>query len=110
MNHLSLGVGREGALCIILDPSDSMPMGKVGEDKDLLEPEDDVDLTTLRSDFLPDLNVLEQKAISHSLEGFSFPKDTNDEATLFLEDTPPVHEDGGALPEEDFFIGDHAVD
>jgi condensin complex subunit 2 len=50
MNHLSLGVGREGALRIILDPSDSMPMGKVGEDKDLLEPEDDVDLTTLHSE------------------------------------------------------------
>jgi condensin complex subunit 2 len=50
MNHLSLGVGSEGALRVIFDPSDStMPMGKVGEDKDLLEPEDDVDLTTLRS-------------------------------------------------------------
>ncbi|KAF8479765.1 condensin complex subunit 2/barren [Russula ochroleuca] len=129
MNHLSLGVGSEGALRVIFDASDSM--GKVGEDEDLLEPQDDVDLTALRSDFLPDLEVLERKAISHSLEGFSFSKDTwaLDEAALFLEDTPPVHDDGGsevdgfepgptgdfvdadhsALPEEDFFMGDNAV-
>jgi hypothetical protein len=46
MNHLSLGVGSEGALRVIFDASD--PMGKVGEDEDLLEPEDDVDLTALR--------------------------------------------------------------
>jgi len=46
MNHLSLGVGSEGALRVIFDASD--PMGKVGEDEDLLVPEDDVDLTVLR--------------------------------------------------------------
>jgi condensin complex subunit 2 len=77
------------------------------------------------------LEVLELKAISHSLEGFSFSRDTwaLDDAALFREDTPPVHDDGGsevddfdpgptgdfvdaghsALPEEDFFMGDHAV-
>jgi condensin complex subunit 2 len=77
------------------------------------------------------LEVLERKAISHSLEGFSFSRDTwaLDEATLFRDDTPPVHSvagnevdgfepgstgdfvDGGnsALPEEDFFMGDHTV-
>jgi condensin complex subunit 2 len=48
MNHLSLGVGREAALRVIFDAGDSM--GKVGEDEDLLEPEDDVDLTALRSE------------------------------------------------------------
>jgi hypothetical protein len=48
MNHLSLGVGSEGALRVIFDASDSM--GKVGEDEDLLEPQDDVDLTALRSE------------------------------------------------------------
>ena len=49
MNHLGLGVGSEGALRVIFDASDSM--GKVGEDEeDLLEPEDDVDLTALRSE------------------------------------------------------------
>ncbi|KAI9511591.1 condensin complex subunit 2/barren [Russula earlei] len=125
MNHLSLGVGSEGALRVIFDASDSM--GKVGEDEDLLEPEDEVDLSALRYDFLPDLEVLEQKAISHSLEGFSFSKDTwaLDEAALFREDSPLVRDgvDGfepgssgdsidaglGAPPEEDFFMGDHAV-
>lgn len=130
MNHLGLGVGSEGALRVIFDASDSMR--KVGEhEEDLLEPEDDVDLAALRSDFFPDLEVLERKAISHSLEGFSFSRDTwaLDEATLFRDDTPPVHNvagnevDGsepgssgefveggnGALPEEDFFMGDHTV-
>ena len=144
MNHLGLGVGSEGALRVIFDASDSM--GKVGEDEDLLEPEDDVDLTALRSetvtffpasyphlagsgDFFPDLEVLDRKAISHSLEGFSFSSDSwaLDEATLFRDDTP-VHDvagnevdgfepgstgdfDGGnsALPEEDFFMGDHTA-
>ena len=49
MNHLSLGVGSEGALRVIFDASDSMR--KDGEDEeDLLEPEDDVDLTALRSE------------------------------------------------------------
>ena len=82
-------------------------------------------------DFLPDLEILERKAISHSLEGFSFSSDTwaLDEAALFREDTPLVQNDGGneadgyesglggdfietshgAVPEEDFFMGDQAV-
>src|SRR5712671_985890 len=145
MNHLSLGVGSEGALRVIFDASDSM--GKVGEDEDLLEPEDDVDLTALRSefvtlpvscpylpctdDFLPDLEVLEPKAISPSLEGFSFSRDTwaLDEAALFRDDTPLVQDAGGnevegiepgpsgdfidaghsGPPEQDFFMGDHGI-
>ncbi|KAH9000295.1 barren [Lactarius akahatsu] len=129
MNHLSLGVGSEGAVRVIFDASDSM--GKVGEDEDLLEPEDDVDLTALRSDFLPDLEVLDRKAISHSLESFSFSRDTwaLDEAAFFRDDTPLVQDNGNdevngfepaisgdsadagqnALPEEDFFMGDQAV-
>jgi condensin complex subunit 2 len=48
MNHLSLGVGSEGALRVIFDASDSM--GKFGEDEDLFELEDNVDLTALRSE------------------------------------------------------------
>ncbi|KAI0283714.1 condensin complex subunit 2/barren [Russula aff. rugulosa BPL654] len=97
MNHLGLGIGSEGTFRVIFYASDSM--GKVGED--------DVDLTTLCSDFLPDLEVLERKAISHPLEGFSF------SITLFRDDTP-VHDlltridwrfrrcGNSALPEEDF--------
>src|SRR6266404_184788 len=53
MNHLGLGVGSEGALRVIFDASDSM--GKVGEEEDLFEPEDDVDLTVLRSEGVPSL-------------------------------------------------------
>lgn len=77
------------------------------------------------------MEVLERKAISHSLEGFSFSRETwaLDEAALFRDDTPPLHDvtgnevdgfepgstgdlvDGGnsALLEEDFFMGDHTV-
>jgi condensin complex subunit 2 len=82
-------------------------------------------------DFLPDLEVLDRKAISHSLESFSFSRDTwaLDEAAFFRDDTPPDQDDGSdevngfepaisgdlgdggdnALPEEDFFMGDQAV-
>ncbi|EPQ56454.1 barren [Gloeophyllum trabeum ATCC 11539] len=75
MNHLSLGVGSEGAMRVIFDASDSM--GKTGEEEeDVQEPEDEVDLSYLRSQFLPDLDVLEDKAISHSLAGFSFSLDS----------------------------------
>ena len=77
------------------------------------------------------MEILERKAISHSLEGFSFSSDTwaLDEAALFREDTPLGQNSGGneadgfepdptgnfidtsnsAIPEEDFFMGDHAV-
>jgi condensin complex subunit 2 len=52
MNHLGLGVGSECALRVIFDGSDSVR--KAGEDEeDLLEPEDDVDLTALRSETVP---------------------------------------------------------
>ncbi|KAI0295968.1 condensin complex subunit 2-domain-containing protein [Russula brevipes] len=98
MNHLGLGVGSEGALRVIFDASDSM--GKVGEEEDLLEPEDDVDLTTLRSDFFPDLEdtppVRDNRG--DDAEGFG-PGPTGDSFD-------PGH---SALLEEDFFMGDHAV-
>jgi len=77
------------------------------------------------------LEVLDRKAISHSLENFSFSRDTwaLDEAAFFRDDTPLVQDDGSgevdgfgpaingdpadpdhsALPEEDFFMGDQAV-
>jgi condensin complex subunit 2 len=74
------------------------------------------------------LEVLERKAISHSLEGFSFSRDTwaLDEAALYRDDSPLVQDDGSdavnhfepgdfvdsgqsAHPEEDFFMGDQAV-
>ena len=77
------------------------------------------------------MEVLDRKAISHSLEGFSFSRDTwaLDDAAFFRDDTPLVQDDGSdegdgfepaisgdsadagptAQPEEDFFMGDQAV-
>ncbi|CCM07077.1 uncharacterized protein FIBRA_09401 [Fibroporia radiculosa] len=134
MNHLSLGVGSEGSLRVIFDASDSM--GKDGKEDELLEePEDEIDLSHLRSQFLPDLSALDVKAISHSLEGFSFSKDafSFDESTFFRDDPPSFDHDGGdddddaivndpadgqggeynaddnLPPVEDFFVGDQAV-
>ncbi|KAF8629061.1 hypothetical protein AX15_003559 [Amanita polypyramis BW_CC] len=129
MNHLNLGMGSEGAMRVIFDASDSIG-GKADdeEDEDLIEPEDDVDLSYLRKEFLPDLSVLEGKAISHSLAGFSFSKDAFafDDTTTFLKDDsgPGViddddddfggdafgtENDGGPPPVEDFFIGADAA-
>jgi condensin complex subunit 2 len=51
MNHLSLGVGSDGALRVIFDASDPMIKdGEEDEDEPLLEPEDQVDLSELRGD------------------------------------------------------------
>jgi len=47
MNHLALGIGSEGCMRVIFDASDSM--GKVEEEEIVEEPEDDVDLSYLRS-------------------------------------------------------------
>lgn len=83
--------------------------------------------------FLPDLDELDEKAICHSLEGFSFSKDSwsfDDTTTLFRDDHALEHDDDnddnepagfnedfndmpldadGAAPVEDFFMGDQAV-
>ncbi|KAJ7113713.1 condensin complex subunit 2/barren [Mycena crocata] len=126
MNHLSLGSGNEAGLRVIFDASDSV--GKVDEDEDLEEPEDAIDLTELRRDFLPDLGVLEDKEISHSLAEFSFGKAsvTHDDTTFFQDNTQhfdndddddndagpadySMNVDSGAPPVEDFFVGDDAV-
>ncbi|KAJ7493441.1 condensin complex subunit 2/barren [Mycena galericulata] len=128
MNHLSLGTGREAGLRVIFDASDSV--GKVEEDEDMDEPEDPVDLTELRRNFLPDLSVLEDKEISHSLTDFSFSKAsvTLDDTTFFQDNTQRfdneddddddneggpadfnMNVDGDAPPAEDFFVGDDAV-
>ncbi|TFK51731.1 barren [Heliocybe sulcata] len=131
MNHLSLGVGSEGNMRVIFDASDSM--GKTGdEEEDVQEPEDEVDLSYLRSQFLPDLDVLEDKAISHSLASFSFSADSFAFDDAFIKDSNraagPAHEDDdddqndfgdsggydapmdmGGAGEEDFFQGDQAV-
>jgi condensin complex subunit 2 len=109
MNHLSLGVGADGGLRVVFDASDSM--GKAGEEEEeeevVEEPVEEVDLSYLRrksrrldayflvlillflkEHFLPNLDVLDDKAISHSLAHFSFSKDafTFDDNTFFLDD------------------------
>jgi len=109
MNHLSVGVGIEGGLRVIFDASDSL--GRDDDDEDIQEPEDDVDLTFLRSEsfivlrilrprpesshaeeFLPDLDELDSKTIAHSLADFSFSRNpfAVDEAPLFADDTPQI--------------------
>ncbi|KAJ6504878.1 condensin complex subunit 2/barren [Mycena vitilis] len=126
MNHLSLGTGSEAGLRVIFDASDSV--GKVDED-DMDEPEDAVDLTELRALFLPDLAVLEEKEITHSLADFSFSRAGSglDDTTFFQDNTQhfdhddddddndggpadyPMHDGSNAPPVEDFFVGDDAV-
>lgn len=48
MNHLGIGVGADGGLRIVFDASDSMAK-VVDEEEPILEPEEDVDLSHLRS-------------------------------------------------------------
>jgi condensin complex subunit 2 len=89
-------------------------------------------MCSLPGQYLADLSVLENKAISHSLAGFSFSKDAFaiEESTLFRDDTYYHSDgadddgagmdnggdndfgmdiDGGGAPVEDFFVGDQAV-
>ncbi|KAH9479636.1 Condensin complex subunit 2 [Psilocybe cubensis] len=125
LNHLSLGIGSEGCMRVIFDASD--PMGKVEEEDIIEEPEDEIDLTFLRKHFLPDLSVLEDKAISHSLSEFAFAKgpiNLNDmtylnNAVLDNDDDDESNDQnfgtnmdgvgGNEPPVEDFFIGADAV-
>lgn len=148
MNHLSLGVGSDGGMRVVFDGSDSM--GRLAEDEeDEEEQEEDVDISYLRStlkvllddtiltiilgQFLPDLDILDDKAISHSLAAFSFAKDSNRtfDDSLYRDDTvdvevgdendnDPGFGDYGANDApmdvdgdrggQDFFKGDQAVD
>ncbi|KAG6890973.1 hypothetical protein C0992_011732 [Termitomyces sp. T32_za158] len=125
MNHLSLGLGSDGGMRVVFDAGDSM--GKVEDEEVLEEPDDEIDLSYLRKQFLPNLAVLEDKAISHALDGFAFSKDpfSLDQSTFLPDDTRHEDDDddngnyggsgeymdvdNGAPPEEDFFAGDDAV-
>jgi condensin complex subunit 2 len=57
MNHLSLGMGSEGALRVVFDAGDSIAKD-VGDDEDdpVLEPEEEVDLSEIRGSNI-DLNL-----------------------------------------------------
>ncbi|KAL4063168.1 condensin complex subunit 2/barren [Scleroderma citrinum] len=132
MNHLSLGVGSDANMRVVFDASDSM--GRVMEEEDQeLEPEEEVDLSYLRSQFLSDLDALEDKEIAHSLADFSFSKGNLPfDDSLYRDDTRIEDDDeewkepdfdafgtgdapmdidgGGGSQTEDFFQGDQAVD
>ncbi|KAG2042455.1 condensin complex subunit 2/barren [Suillus americanus] len=109
MNHLSLGVGSDGGMRVVFDASDSM--GRVAEDEeDEEEQQEDVDISYLRSQFFPDLEVLDDKAISHSLASFSFAKDSNRmfDDSLYRDDT--VDHEGGDEDDNDPGFGDYGAD
>lgn len=71
---------------------------------------------------MPDFSALEDKAITHSLDDFSFTNAAaEDEQTFFLDNAQPDNDDDGASftmdaggdgapPVEDFFTGDNAVE
>ncbi|KAF8517976.1 condensin complex subunit 2/barren [Hysterangium stoloniferum] len=131
MNHLALGLG--GSLRVVFDAGDSAGAGAEDDEEDPQEAEDPVDLSFLRKEFLPSLNLLDDKAISHSLEEFSFEKDVFDFNDVTVLDTAylthdnddesiagdfsadyPMGDEGGEIagddaPVEDFFVGDQAV-
>ncbi|KAF5361919.1 hypothetical protein D9756_002624 [Leucocoprinus leucothites] len=129
MNHLSLGVGSD-ALRIIFDASDSKR--KMDEDEEKAEePFNEIDISDLRREFLPDLEALRHKELAPSLAGFEFSgSNTAFHASSYTD--PVVEEeddddeetsgpgfdfggdnfDGGdynAAPVEDFFSGADAV-
>lgn len=84
MNHLSLGFGTDSALRVVFDASDSK--GKVEEEYVLEEAEESIDISELRSMYLPDLTVLEHKEIVPSLSDFSFSNNgtaARDKSTFF---------------------------
>ncbi|KZV77026.1 hypothetical protein PENSPDRAFT_741108 [Peniophora sp. CONT] len=132
-NHLSLGVGSEGALRIVFDASDSM--GKDEEEDKGIVPPSFIDLSVLRGKLTVQLEDLDELRIAPSLDHFSFgaSDDTNDkdeDLSLFRDDTVifgagedddedfgaplpqddfPMDVDGAPPPpavEEDFFAGD----
>ncbi|KAH9933294.1 condensin complex subunit 2/barren [Fomitopsis serialis] len=109
MNHLSLGEGPQGSLRVVFDASDAM--GAAGdEDEPLMEPEDLVDLSYLRKQFLPDMDALDGMAVCQSLEGFSFAKDFSFDDTTLFRDQSPNFDDGGDDDEPDGFGGDDPQD
>ncbi|KAI5116872.1 hypothetical protein M0805_005838 [Coniferiporia weirii] len=134
MNHLSLGVGSEGSMRVIFDASDSMGKSKEDDEEEAeVEPYDEIDLANICNDFLPDLSVLEDKAIAHSLRGFSFSKENMGfDTSNFINTTYDDDDDddnggfggddigaamdvdgafgsGGDGAVQDFFVGDQAV-
>ncbi|KAI0820368.1 barren [Trametes gibbosa] len=74
MNHLSLTITPDGSLRVVFDASDSVAKGEE-EEQPLEEPHDDVDLSYLREHFIPDIEAIDERDISETLEDFAFGKD-----------------------------------
>ncbi|RDX48261.1 barren [Lentinus brumalis] len=133
MNHLGLTVTPDGSLRVVFDASDSVAKDDE-EEQPLEEPRDEVDLRYLRENFLSNLDAIDEREISHSLEGFAFGKDSfSIDASAFFRDSQHAQGDDddddndgfgdvqdfgnpmdidGISPSaagEDFFIGDQAV-
>ncbi|KAH9940947.1 barren [Epithele typhae] len=136
MNHLGLTVAPDGSLRVVFDASDSVAKDEDEEEAaPLEEPREDMGLTQLRAQFMPNLDELDDWEISESLEDFAFGKDSfSHDDTLFTQSSQPIHDDdddddqGGfnqyagfgdvmevdgpsssTAPAEDFFVGDQAV-
>ncbi|KAL0570802.1 hypothetical protein V5O48_011153 [Marasmius crinis-equi] len=125
MNHLSLGVGQDGNLRVVFDAGDSI--SKTEEEEEIEEEKEDfIDLTYLKSEFIPDLSALDFKAICHSLDDFSFTSNnlSPDDSTFYQDNTTRDDDDdgddgddfgvnfdmgGGPEPAEDFFTGNDAI-
>ncbi|KAI0629177.1 barren [Trametes polyzona] len=135
MNHLCLTVTPDGSLRVVFDASDSVAKGEE-EEQPLEEPREEVDLSYLREHFLPDIDAIDEKEISHSLEDFSFSKDFSVDDTFFRDGThaPDIVDDdddgiggfddgpqdfgnamdidagvSGSVAGQDFFVGENAV-
>ncbi|KAH7105899.1 barren [Auriculariales sp. MPI-PUGE-AT-0066] len=101
MNHLSV----DGNLRVIFDSSDS----NQHEEGEKEEPIDLLDLSELRREFFPTLNSVEDLAVSHSLEGFSFDKgyaQAYDATLSFHDDVPDMDDDDGGLGDATFRVAD----
>ncbi|KAF8920746.1 condensin complex subunit 2/barren [Mucidula mucida] len=113
MNHLSLGVGKDGGLRVVFDAGDSLSKGD--DDDDFDEPEDYVDLSILRNDFIPDMSILDDLEICPELADFAFQKDASSAPNLTIsEDLEPQSDEESAedtnmnvdeAPVADYFDG-----
>ncbi|KAF9029801.1 hypothetical protein BDZ89DRAFT_1132762 [Hymenopellis radicata] len=77
MNHPSLGVGQDGGLRVVFDAGDSLSARATTTTTTLKfdEPEDYVDLSILRNDFIPDMFILDDLEICPDFAEFAFQKD-----------------------------------
>ncbi|KZT51935.1 barren [Calocera cornea HHB12733] len=117
MNHL----GVDGSLRIVFDASDCT-LEEDDTEEDLSEMKGaEVDLSSLRAKYFPNMDILEDKGISSTLSDFKFSADQNLELAFLnldrAETVTPNPDSGDGFDDganggtgEDFFTGDQAVD